>query len=78
MKSQKKRSAKRGKKRKNSISDCTIALANRKKLPSGQPSGKFTTCSGNGRDAIEYGFWEKSYFCPPSFLFLSEIPEVVG
>ncbi|GIX92762.1 hypothetical protein CEXT_285301 [Caerostris extrusa] len=33
---------------------------------------------GNGREAIENGFWEKSYFCPPSFLFLSEILELVG
>ncbi|GIX92765.1 hypothetical protein CEXT_285331 [Caerostris extrusa] len=79
MKSQKKKVRPKGKKKKEfhfGLHDCIEP--NRKKLTSGRPSGKFTTCSGNGRDAIGNGFWEKSYFCPPPFLFLSEIPDLVG
>ncbi|GIY90688.1 hypothetical protein CDAR_425111 [Caerostris darwini] len=78
MKSQKKKVGPKGKKKEFHFGLHDCIESNRKKLPWGRPSGKCTTCSGNGREAIENGFWEKSYFCPPSFLFLSEIPELVG
>ncbi|GIX92761.1 hypothetical protein CEXT_285291 [Caerostris extrusa] len=65
MKSHKKRSGQRGKKRKEfhfGLHDCIEVES--KETTMGTADRKFTTRSGNGREAIGNGFWERVISVP--------------